>query len=94
MIDLQERMAAPLTFGTAGLRGPLRAGPAGMNLAVVRRAAAGIAAHLAAHGERGGTVVVGYDGRHRSAEFAADAAGVLAAAGFRCCSRPARCPPR
>jgi phosphomannomutase len=26
--------------------------------------------------------VVGYDGRHRSAEFAADAAGVLAAAGF------------
>ena len=27
-------------------------------------------------------MVVGYDGRHRSAEFAADAAGVLAAAGF------------
>jgi phosphomannomutase len=53
-----------------------------MNLAVVRRAAAGIAAHLIRHGPRGETVVVGYDGRHRSAEFAADAAGVLAAAGF------------
>src|SRR6478752_8271098 len=80
--DLQDRMRAPLTFGTAGLRGPLRAGPAGMNLAVVRRAAAGIAAFLTGQGRRGQQVIVGYDGRHRSAEFAADAAGVLAAAGF------------
>jgi phosphomannomutase len=82
VVDLQDRMGAPLAFGTAGLRGPLRAGPSGMNLAVVRRAAAGIAAHLTAQGHRGGRVVVGFDGRHRSAEFAADAAGVLAAAGF------------
>ena len=76
-------MRAPLTFGTAGLRGPLRAGPAGMNLAVVRRAAAGHRrAPASASGQPRQTVVVGYDGRHRSAEFAADAAGVLAAAGF------------
>jgi len=80
--DLKDRMRAPLTFGTAGLRGPLRAGPAGMNLAVVRRAAAGIADHLIAGGSRGRQVVVGFDARHRSAEFAADVAGVLAAAGF------------
>ena len=80
--DLAERMAAPLTFGTAGLRGPLRAGPAGMNLAVVRRAAFGIGAFLTSTGERAGTVVVGHDSRRRSAEFAADAAAVLAAQGF------------
>lgn len=81
--DLTSRMSAPLAFGTAGLRGPLRAGPAGMNLAVVRRAAAGIAAYLTAGGSRGGTVIVGHDARNRSREFALDAAGVLAAAGFR-----------
>ena len=80
--DLAERMAAPLTFGTAGLRGPLRAGPNGMNLAVVRRAASGIGAFLRATGDRGGTVIVGYDGRRRSAEFAADVAGVLVGQGF------------
>jgi len=79
--ELADRMAGPLRFGTAGLRGPLRAGPNGMNRAVVLRTTAGLAAWL---GERGrtGTVVVGRDGRHRSEDFAADVAGVFAAAGF------------
>lgn len=92
LADLKARMAAPLTFGTAGLRGPLRAGPAGMNLAVVRSAAAGIAAHLRANGGPGRTVVIGHDARHRSAEFAADAAKVLAAAGFRALLAPGPLP--
>jgi len=83
LTELTARMQGPLAFGTAGLRGPLRAGPAGMNLAVVRRAAAGIAAYLRTTEGEGGTVVIGYDARHRSAEFAGDAAKTLAAAGFR-----------
>jgi phosphomannomutase len=80
--ELADRFAGPLTFGTAGLRGPLRAGPNGMNTAVVRRAAAGIAAQLAGDGASGGVVVIGYDGRYRSLEFAHDSAAVFAAAGF------------
>ena len=80
--ELADRFSGPLSFGTAGLRGPLRAGPNGMNTAVVRRAAAGIAAQLQADGQDGRIVVIGYDGRHRSREFAQDSAAVFAAAGF------------
>jgi phosphomannomutase len=80
--ELADRMAGPLEFGTAGLRGPVRAGPNGMNVAVVTRTTAGVATWLTAHGHAGALVVVGRDARHGSEEFAAAAAEVLTAAGF------------
>jgi phosphomannomutase len=80
--ELDERFAHPLTFGTAGLRGPLRAGPNGMNLAVVLRATWAVAEVLKNHGLGGQDVVVGRDARHGSDEFALAAAEVLAAQGF------------
>ncbi|WP_375480952.1 phospho-sugar mutase [uncultured Jatrophihabitans sp.] len=80
--ELADRFSGPLAFGTAGLRGPLRAGPNGMNRTVVRRAAAGLAAWLTARGEAGRPVVVGYDARHGSRDFAHDSAAVFAAAGL------------
>ena len=78
--ELADRFAGELEFGTAGLRGPLRAGPNGMNRAVVRRAAAGLVAYLAASE---GPVVIGYDARHGSLDFARDTACVVAGAGRR-----------
>ena len=80
--ELEGRFAGPLTFGTAGLRGPLRAGPAGMNAAVVTRAAAGLGRWLSDSGHAGAGIVIGYDARRRSDEFARISAEVLAGAGF------------
>ncbi|WP_054815678.1 phospho-sugar mutase [Nocardia arizonensis] len=71
-----------LRFGTAGLRGPLVAGPDGMNSDTVARATAGLADWLRGRCLGGGVVVVGRDARHGSAEFAAVTAEVFAAAGF------------
>ncbi|BCI52032.1 phosphomannomutase [Mycolicibacterium litorale] len=80
--ELDERFSRSLTFGTAGLRGPLRGGPNGMNLAVVLRATWAVAKVLKDRGLDGSQVVVGRDARHRSDEFARAAAEVLAAQGF------------
>ncbi len=80
--ELADRFARPLTFGTAGLRGPLRAGPNGMNLAVVLRTTWAVASVLVDRSLGGMPVVVGYDARHRSAEFGRATAEVFVAQGF------------
>lgn len=77
---LDAAFAAPLAFGTAGLRGPLGPGPGRMNRAVVRRAAAGICRWLDDHGWDG-PVVVARDARHGSSAFAEDTATVVAGTG-------------
>jgi phosphomannomutase len=86
--ELEARFAGTLQFGTAGLRGELGAGPMRMNRAVVVRAAAGLAAYLTAQGRGEGLVVIGYDARHKSADFARDTAAVMTAAGLRAALLP------
>ncbi len=80
-LDLADRFAGSLQFGTAGLRGAMGAGPNRMNRAVVIRAAAGLAAWLRDHVPFTPHAVVGYDARRDSDVFAHDTAAVLAAAG-------------
>ncbi|MCX5194796.1 phospho-sugar mutase [Streptomyces sp. NBC_00249] len=86
--ELADRFSGTLQFGTAGLRGELGAGPMRMNRAVVIRAAAGLAAYLKAQGHDGGLVVVGYDARYKSADFARDTAAVMTGAGLRAAVLP------
>ncbi len=80
--DLADRFAAPLAFGTAGLRGALGAGPNRMNRVVVAHAAAGLAAYLLTRDKRP-SIVIGYDGRRNSDRFAKDTAELMAGAGVR-----------
>jgi phosphomannomutase len=77
---LADAFDGTLQFGTAGLRGRLGPGSNRMNLIVVARAAAGLAAYLVAHGGR--SVVIGYDARRNSDVFARDTAAIMAGAGI------------
>src|SRR5699024_307005 len=90
--DLEDRFSGPLVFGTAGLRGEIAAGPNRMNRAVVIRAAAGLAAFLGDTVGEGFRVVIGCDARYKSAEFAADTAAVVTAAGDTAIQLPEQLP--
>lgn len=78
---LAVAFAGPLTFGTAGLRGPLGPGPAAMNHIVVAKAAAGLAQYLLDTGGR--HIVIGYDARRNSQAFAELTAAIAAGAGLQ-----------
>ncbi len=88
-IDLADRFAGMLEFGTAGLRGALGGGPNRMNRAVVLRAAAGLVAYLQTEcGIPEPMVVVGFDARYNSDVFARDTAAVVVGAGGRAAILP------
>src|SRR5699024_1894394 len=65
-----------LSFRKAGLRVPLGPGTTRMNRIVVRRAAAGIADFALQH-TTSPVIIIGYDARHYSREFAQDSAAVF-----------------
>jgi phosphomannomutase len=79
-IELRKSFNGFLEFGTAGLRGPVRPGPSGMNRAVVGRTAAGIAGFMKSQGLS--RVVIGRDARHGSVEFVQESAEILSGAGL------------
>lgn len=86
--ELAARFGGTLQFGTAGLRGELGAGPMRMNRSVVIRAAAGLAAYLKSTNQTDGPVVIGYDARYKSEDFARDTAAVMTGAGLQAAVLP------
>ena len=82
--EIEYRFGAELEFGTAGMRGIIGYGTNMMNVYTVRRATQGLAEYVKSLGasamKRG--VVISYDTRRKSEEFARASAGVLAANGI------------
>ena len=92
-VELRRRFDAPLAFGTAGLRGPEMAGPAGMNRYTVRRATQGVVAWLRELGlDPSRAVVVGRDARRGSERFNDEVVAVLLGAGVRVYEMPGPLP--
>ncbi len=91
---LAARFDGRLQFGTAGLRGEMGAGPLRMNRLVVRQAAAGLGRYVLQHwddaAERG--IIIGYDARRKSDDFAMDTARVLAQMGVKALLLPSALP--
>ena len=80
-VELRTSFNGFLQFGTAGLRGPNRPGPSGMNRAVVGRTAAGIVAYMK---ERNLTsVVIGRDARYGSEDYTFETAEIMSGAGMK-----------
>jgi phosphomannomutase len=79
-----DHFSGRLTFGTAGMRGLMGVGPNRLNRYTIALATEGLARYLSANTPQGITprVIIGYDSRHHSAEFAEVTARVLAAHGF------------
>ncbi len=80
--EIKERFYMDLEFGTAGLRGVIGAGINRMNIYVVRRATQGLANYIIKQGGAKKGVVIAYDSRRMSPEFADEAARTLAANGI------------
>lgn len=84
--DIEDAFYRDLTFGTGGLRGTIGAGTNRMNVHVVAKASQGLSQYLLekiCNQEKKPSVVIGYDSRIKSDEFAKVAAGVFAANGIK-----------
>ncbi|PTP53017.1 phospho-sugar mutase [Vibrio splendidus] len=83
--ELEDRFTQRLEFGTAGLRGKVGCGPNRMNRLVIQETTTGLGHYLIEHVANASIrgVVVGYDGRLDSKQFAIDTASVLTALGIK-----------
>lgn len=81
--EMQDRFYKELEFGTGGLRGKIGAGTNRINRYTVSKATQGFAQYIIDKGDKNKGVVIAYDSRHKSDEFAKTAALVLANNGIK-----------
>ncbi|MUG72450.1 MULTISPECIES: phospho-sugar mutase [Paenibacillus] len=81
--EIEDRFYRDLEFGTGGLRGVIGAGTNRMNAYTVARATQGLAQFLLKSDAAAPSVVIAYDSRNQSPEFALEAAKVLAGNGIK-----------
>ena len=83
--EMKERFTLPLAFGTAGMRGTIGMGISNMNVYTVARASLGLAKYILSLGKEQAEmgVIVSYDTRRMSFEFALTTARVLAKCGVK-----------
>ena len=81
--EVEERFYKELEFGTGGLRGIIGAGTNRMNIYTVRKATQGLANYILKNGDPSKGVVISYDCRRFSPEFAEETALCLAANGIK-----------
>ena len=79
--EIEDRFYKSLSFGTGGLRGIIGAGTNRMNIYTVGKATFGLAEYLLATG--GNSIVIAYDSRNKSAEFARLSAEIMSYKGIR-----------
>jgi phosphoglucomutase len=83
--ELEDSFYRNMEFGTGGMRGEIGVGTNRMNIYTIRKASEGFAKYIVSFGEeamkRG--VVIAYDSRHKSPEFAMEAAKTLATHGIQ-----------
>ncbi|MBQ4652430.1 MAG: phospho-sugar mutase, partial [Oscillospiraceae bacterium] len=82
--EIENRFFAPLEFGTAGLRGTMKVGLHNMNVHIIRHATQAFADVIADEGEEAKKkgICIAYDCRLNGADFAREAACVMAANGI------------
>lgn len=82
---IEDRFYQYVSFGTGGVRGLIGAGTNRMNIYTIRRVAEGLARFVTSQGQeiKNRGVVIAYDTRHFSYEFAVETARVLGAHGIK-----------
>lgn len=83
--SLEELFYKNLEFGTGGMRGEIGPGTNRMNIYTIRKASEGLAQYLLSQGEESAKrgVVISYDSRHMSPEFALEVAKTVGKHGIK-----------